>query len=96
MTASSSHAERTQVAANRQPVDPDILDACRARAFAEQVEEPFERIGASLRLHFHGAIVAVAHIPLKAQSAGVRLGKIAEANPLDIADDLRLESAAVG
>jgi len=96
MTASSSHAEGTQVAANRQPVDSDILDACGARALPQQVEEPFERIDAALRLHFHGAIVAVADIALKAQTAGVRLGKIAEADPLDIAEDFDLEAAAVG
>jgi len=59
----------------------------------EQVEEPLEGIGAALRLHFHGAIVAVADIALKAQTAGVRLGKITEADPLDIAENLRLEAA---
>jgi hypothetical protein len=95
MTASSSHAERTEVAANRQPVDPDILDACRSRALPEQVEESFERIDAALRLDFHGAIVPVAHIPLKAQSAGVRLGKIAETDPLNVTQDLRLEAASL-
>src|ERR1700693_90610 len=91
MTASSSHAERTQVAANRQPVDPDILDAGRTGALPEQVEEPFEGIGAALRLHFHGAIVAVADIALKAQSAGVRLGKIAENKPPDNGPEPRPE-----
>jgi hypothetical protein len=82
---SSSHAERTEVAPNGQPVDHDILDACRTRASPKQVKEPFECIGAAFGLHFHGAIVPVANIALKAQSAGVRLGKIAEADPLDVA-----------
>jgi hypothetical protein len=90
---SSSHAERTKVAANGQPVDHDILDACGAGTLAKQVEKSFEGIGAALRLHFHGAIVAVADIALKAQTAGVRLRKISETDPLDIAEDLRLEAA---
>src|SRR4029077_12927906 len=55
------------------------------------IEEAFECIGAAFRLHFHGAIVAVANIALKAQSAGGRLSKIAEAAPLDVAHDFGLE-----
>jgi len=93
---SSSHAERTEVAANRQPVHRDILDACRPRAFPKQIEELFECTASALRLHFHRAIVAVADIALKTQTAGVRLGKIAEADPLDIADDFGLQAAALG
>src|ERR1700731_4262828 len=75
ITASSSHAERTEVAANGQPADHDILDAGSPRASPKQIEEAFERIGAALRLHFHGAIVAVANIALKAQTAGGGPGK---------------------
>ena len=74
-------------------IDQDILDACHPRAFPKQVEEAFQRVGAALRLHFHRAIVAVANIALKAQPAPVRLGKIAKAYPLDIAQNLRLQAA---
>jgi hypothetical protein len=89
----SSHAERTEVAFERQPADSNFLDPGHPRTLPKQVKEPFQRGRAALRLHLHGAIVAVANIPLKAESPGMRLRKIPEANPLDIANDLGREAA---
>jgi hypothetical protein len=90
---SSSHAERTEVPAKGQPADPDVLDARHSRPLAKQIEEPFQRGLVALRLHLNGAIVAVADIAVEAKPPGMRLGKIPEANALDVAEDLRLEAA---
>jgi hypothetical protein len=89
----SSHAERTEVSVEREPPDANVLDPGHPRTLAKQVKESFQRRRAALRFYLHGAIVAVAHEPLKAEPPGMRLGKIPEANPLDIANDLSREAA---
>src|SRR5712691_926844 len=93
MTASSSHAERAEVPPNGHPANAHVLDPRHSWPLAKHIEEPLQRVSAALRLHLHGAIVAVADVALEAEPAGARLGKIAESNPLDVAEDLRLEAA---
>jgi hypothetical protein len=90
---SSSHAERTEVPAKGHPADPDVLDARHSRPLPKQIQKPFQCGRVPLRLHLNGAIVAVADIAVEPKPAGMRLGKIPEANALDVTEDLRLEAA---
>jgi hypothetical protein len=62
---------------------------------AQFTEELLQRRRRALGLHLDGAIVSIADVALKPQLAAVPLGKETEANTLDIADDLRLEAAAI-
>ncbi len=62
---------------------------------AERIEESLKRGRIALGLHLHRAIVAVANVTVETEPAGLGLGKVAEANSLDVADNLRLEAAAL-
>src|SRR5207237_2361166 len=92
---SSSHAEWTEIAFEGQPADPHVLHPCHARSGAERVEKSLERGRIALGLHLHRAIAAVANVTVETEPAGLGLGKVAEANALDVADNLRLEAAAL-
>src|SRR5207237_181983 len=91
----SSHAERAQVALVGHPADADILNPRQARPMAKLVEKLLQRRRRAFRLHLDGAIVSVAYVALEAQLTGVPLGKEPEADALHVADDLRLEAAAI-
>lgn len=56
----------------------------------ELVEKLLQRRRRAFRLHLYRAIVSVADVALKAQLAGMPLGKEAKADPLDVTEDLRL------
>src|SRR5437773_3935775 len=86
-TASSSDSKGTEVAFEGYPLHPDVRDPRHARPLTKQVEEPLQCGRAAFRLYLHGAIVAVAHIPLYSEPAGMRCGKGPKAERGDVADD---------
>jgi hypothetical protein len=50
----------------------------------------------ALRLHFYGAIVAVANVALHAETSSLRFGEETKTNALDVADDLSLQAPPRG
>jgi len=75
------------------PAHPDLLDARHSRPLAKCIEKALQRLRVAFSLHFHGAIVAVANVALKAEPAGMRLGKEPEPHTLDVAENLRPQAA---
>jgi hypothetical protein len=86
----SSHAKGSEIAAGRRPADFDVLDPSRPWSVAEVVEKLLEQAGGALGFHLHGAIVSIPDVALEAQPPGMPFGEKAEANALDVTEDLRL------